>query len=94
MQNIEVKHDEERKFVKLDGSRAFVTGMSFAIRPLTRKTTGECRLCQCQVDLRYLDLDLGGRVCEGCEPFLEAAETALVAANFWHPTDSLVFYNP
>jgi len=68
--------------------------MSFAIKPLTRKTTGECRSCQCQVDLRYLDLDLGGRVCEDCQPFSEIAETALVAANCWHPTDSLVFLNP
>ena len=68
--------------------------MSFAIRPLTNKTPGECRLCQCQVDLRYLDLDLGGRICEDCKPLLEAAEIALVAANCWHPTDSLAFHNP
>ena len=60
-------------------------GMSFAIKPLTKKTSGECRLCQGQVELRYLDLDLGGRICEDCQPFLESAETALVAANCWHP---------
>jgi hypothetical protein len=62
--------------------------------PLTKKTSGECRLCQAQVDLRYLDLDLGGRICEDCQPFLESAETALVAANCWHPTDTLVLHNP
>jgi hypothetical protein len=69
-------------------------GMSFAIKPLTKKTSGECRLCQGQVELRYLDLDLGGRICEDCQPFLESAETALVAANCWHPIDSLVLHNP
>jgi hypothetical protein len=69
-------------------------GMSFAIKPLTKKTSGENRLCQGQVELRYLDLDLGGCICEECQPFLESAETALVAANCWHPTDSLVLHNP
>jgi hypothetical protein len=68
--------------------------MSFAIRPLTRKTSGECRLCQNQRDLPYLDLSLGGRVCEDCEPFLGAAEVALVAADYWHPSEGLVLRNP
>jgi len=27
-------------------------------------------------------------------PFLESAETALVAETCWHPTDSLVLHNP
>lgn len=68
--------------------------MSFAIRPLTRKTSGKCRLCQSQADLSYLDLSLGGCVCDDCEPFLGAAEVALVAADYWHPSDALVFRNP
>jgi hypothetical protein len=68
--------------------------MSFAIRPLTRKTSGECRLCQSQTDLRYLDLSLGGNVCEDCAPLLGAAEVALVAADCWHPSEGLVFRNP
>ncbi len=68
--------------------------MSFAIRPLTRKTSGKCQLCQSQADLPYLDLSLGGCVCEDCEPFLGAAEIALVAANCWLPTEALVFSNP
>jgi len=68
--------------------------MSFAIRPLTKRTSGKCQLCQSQVELLYLDSDLGGRVCQDCEPFLGAAETALVAADCWHPSDSLVYGNP
>jgi hypothetical protein len=37
---------------------------------------------------------LAGRICENCEPFLEAAEIGLVAAKFDHPSDTLVFLNP
>jgi hypothetical protein len=37
---------------------------------------------------------LGRRICEDCEPFLEAAEIALVAAKCGHPADTLVFRNP
>jgi hypothetical protein len=37
---------------------------------------------------------LGGRICKDCEPFLEAAEIALVAAKCGHPSDTLVFRNP
>jgi hypothetical protein len=68
--------------------------MSFAIRPLAKKTSGKCRLCQIPADLLYLDSDLGGHVCRDCEPFLGAAEVALVAADCWHPTEALVFRDP
>jgi hypothetical protein len=46
------------------------------------------------VELLYLDSILGGGVCQDCEPFLGAAESALVAADYWHPSDSLVYRNP
>jgi hypothetical protein len=68
--------------------------MSFAIRPLLKRTSGECRLCQSHAELHFWDSDLVGRVCEDCEPFLGTAEKALVAADFWHPSESLVFRNP
>jgi hypothetical protein len=68
--------------------------MSFAIRPLIKRTSGNCQLCQSQAELVYLDSILGGRVCVDCEPFLGAAETALVDAEFWHPPDSLIHRNP
>jgi hypothetical protein len=68
--------------------------MSFAIRPLLKRKSGECRLCQSHAELHFWDSDLAGRVCEDCEPFLGAAEKALVAADFWHPSESLVFRNP
>jgi hypothetical protein len=68
--------------------------MSFAIRPLMKRKLGKCRLCESQVELLYLDSVLGGGVCQDCEPFLEAAETALVAADYWHPPDWLVLRNP
>jgi hypothetical protein len=68
--------------------------MSFAIRPLIKRTSGRCQLCQSQVELVYLDSILAGRVCQDCEPFLGAAETVLVAAGFWHPPDSLVYRDP
>jgi hypothetical protein len=68
--------------------------MSFAIRPLIKRISGECQLCRSQVELVYLDSILAGRVCQDCEPFLGAAEAALVAADFWHPYDSLVYQNP
>jgi hypothetical protein len=69
-------------------------GMSFAIRPLIKRRSGKCELCQSQVELVYLDSILAGRICQDCEPFLAAAESALVAADFWHPYDSLVSRNP
>lgn len=64
--------------------------MSFAIKPLIKKISGKSQLCQSQPELVYLDSILAGCVCQDCEPFLAAAETALVAAEFWHPYDSLV----
>jgi hypothetical protein len=68
--------------------------MSFAIRPLTKKNWGDCQLCKSRVELLFWDSDLGGRVCQDCEPFLGDAEIALVSADCWHPSDSLVFHNP
>ena len=38
--------------------------------------------------------NFGGRICEEREPFLEAAEVALVAAKCGHPAETLVFRNP
>jgi hypothetical protein len=69
-------------------------GMSFAIRPLIKKISGKCQLCQSEVELVYLDSILVGRVCQDCEPFLGAAEIALLAAEFCHPPDKLVYRNP
>ena len=68
--------------------------VSVSIRALPKKAIGECRLCTTQGELLFWDADLSGRICQECEPFLEGAETALVAAKCGHPTDFLVFRNP
>ena len=68
--------------------------MSLSIRPLLKKALGECALCNTQQELSSWDSNLAGRICENCEPFLEAAEIGLVAAKFGHPSDTLVFLNP
>jgi hypothetical protein len=68
--------------------------MSFAIRPLVKRKSGKCGLCESQVELLYLDSILGGAVCQDCEPFLGAAENALLAADYWHPPDSLGYRSP
>jgi len=68
--------------------------MSLSIRSLVKKTVGECALCNVQRELASWDSNLGRRICEDCEPFLEAAEIALVAAKCGHPADTLVFRNP
>ena len=68
--------------------------MSLAIRPLPKRVLGECALCNTQRELSSWDSNLGGRICEDCEPFLEAAEVALVAAKCGHAADTLVFRNP
>jgi hypothetical protein len=44
-----------------------------------------------QRELSSWDSNLGRRNCENCEPFLEAAEIALVAAECGHPAGALVF---
>ncbi len=54
--------------------------MSLSIRPLLKKAFGECALCKTQRELSSWDSNLAGRICEDCEPFLGAAEIALVAA--------------
>lgn len=68
--------------------------MSLAIRPLTQKVFGECAMCNTQQELWFWDSNLGDRVCQGCEPFLKAAEIALVAVKCSHPDEMLVFRNP
>jgi len=68
--------------------------MSLSIRPLFKRALGECALCNTQQELSSWDSNLGARICENCEPFLEAAEIRLVAAKCGHPSDTLVFRNP
>ena len=68
--------------------------MSVSIRALSKTAVGECSLCTTQGELPFWDSDLAGRICQGCEPFLGAAEIALIAAKFGHPSDFLVFRNP
>jgi len=68
--------------------------MSLSIKPLLKKTLGECAMCKTQGELSSWDSNLGGRICQDWEPFLEAAEIALVAAKCGHPSDTLVFRNP
>jgi len=71
-----------------------INKMSLSIRPLFEKVVAECALCNTQRELAFWDSNLGGRICEECEPFLEAAEIALVVAKCSHPADTLVFRNP
>lgn len=68
--------------------------MSLSIRSLVRKTVANCALCNTLRELAFWDSNLGGRICEECEPFLETAETALMVAKCGHPGDTLVFRNP
>jgi len=68
--------------------------MSLAIRALPKAVLGVCALCKTEQELSSWDSNLGGRICPECEPFLEAAETALVAAKCGHPDDSIVLRNP
>jgi hypothetical protein len=68
--------------------------MSLALRPSLKKTLGGCTLCDSQQELSSWDSNLGGRICQDSEGFLEAAEFALVAARCGHPPDTLVFCNP
>ena len=68
--------------------------MSLAIRTLPMAVWGMCALCKTEQELSSWDSNLGGRICRDCEPFLEAAETALVAAKYGHPCDTLVLRDP
>ena len=61
--------------------------MSLAIRALPKAVLGVCALCKTEQELSAWDSNLGGRICRECEPFLDAAETALVAAKCGHPYD-------
>jgi hypothetical protein len=65
--------------------------MSLAIRPLPMAVRGVCVLCKTEQDLSSWDSNLGGRICRDCEPFLEKAETALVAAKYGHPCVKTLF---
>jgi len=40
------------------------------------------------------DSNLGGLICQDCEPFLDAAEKVLVALKCGHPDEFLVRRNP
>jgi hypothetical protein len=68
--------------------------MSLAIRPLRKAALGRCSLCDADAELWAWDSNLGGRICRECEPYLDAAEGALVAAKLGHPQDTLVLRNP
>jgi hypothetical protein len=68
--------------------------MSVSIRALPKTPVGECRLCTTQGELPFWDSDLAGRICEGCEPLLRAAEMALITQKFGHLSDFLVFRHP
>jgi hypothetical protein len=50
-------------------------------------------VCQPRI-VAFLDADLAARICQKCEPFLAAAETALLTAKYGHPSDFLVFVIP
>jgi hypothetical protein len=64
--------------------------MSLSIRPLLKKKFGECALCNTQRKLWFWDSNLGHRIGEDCEPFLEAAEFALLAAKCGRSSKALV----
>ena len=68
--------------------------MSVSIRALPRKRAGKCGVCTAYRELAFWDADLAGRICQDCEPVLEGAEIALVAAKCGHPSEALVFHNP
>jgi hypothetical protein len=68
--------------------------MSLAIRLLPKKAIGRCVLCNTHGEIWSWDSNLGGRICQDCERFLDAAEVALLAAKCGHPYDALVYRNP
>jgi hypothetical protein len=68
--------------------------MSLSIRPLPKPALGECALCKIRGELTLWDSNLGGRICQDCEPFLDAAEKILVALKCGHPDEFLVRRNP
>jgi hypothetical protein len=68
--------------------------MSVSIRALPKRSLDKCSLCGVQQYLSFWDADLAGRICDGCEPFLEVGEIALVAAKCGHPNCFLVFHDP
>ena len=68
--------------------------MSLAIRPLQKTALGRCSLCDADAELYAWDSNLGGLICCECEPYLDAAEAALVASKLGHPQDTLVLRNP
>ena len=68
--------------------------MSLAIRRLLKEAIGQCALCKNQGELLFWDSNLGGRICQDCVPFLDAAEIELVAAKRGHPDDILVYRDP
>jgi hypothetical protein len=68
--------------------------MSLSIRPLIKKIVANCASCNTQRELAFWDSNSAGRICVECEPFLEAAEIALMVAKCGHPGDALVFRNP
>jgi hypothetical protein len=68
--------------------------MSLAIRPLPKTALGRCSLCDADAELYAWDSILGGRICRECEPYLDAAEVALVASKLGHPQDALVLRDP
>jgi hypothetical protein len=65
--------------------------MSVSIRALPKTAVGECSLSTTEGELPFWDSDLAGRICQSCERFLGAAESALIAAKFGHRSDFLVF---
>jgi hypothetical protein len=68
--------------------------MNVSIRSLPKKVIGPCGLCASQEELPFRDADLAARICQKCEPLLDAAEMALLASKCRHPSNFLVFRNP
>ena len=68
--------------------------MSLAIRPLSKTALGRCSLCDAASELYAWDSNLGGRICRECEPYLDAAELALVASKLSHSPDTLDSVTP
>ena len=84
----------DRALVRAMQRKAMNSKLSLSIRPLPKKALGECAVCNAQRGPSFWDSNLGGRICEDCEPVLRAAEIALVAAKCGHPAETLVFRNP
>jgi hypothetical protein len=68
--------------------------MSISIKSLPKAAFGKCRLCTSHITLLFWDTDLGGRICQDCEPHLTSAEETLTALKCSHPNELLVFRNP